>query len=218
VLWAYLDESGSHARDGRLCRLALGGCLGGYADWKRFETEWAAVLKTEGVDYFHMADFEAIRGPFEGWDRSRHQSFLERLLDCFSPHVKSIFGAGCDITDPSARLRESYLRNVKGAVRSALEEGHWWSFPNEKVSIMFAKHPEVGAVHIEQYAKAVEETIPALGSVRFGDPQDMVPLQAADLVAYEIAKYLPHQDIRKMRYPMSRLWGTNRMRIGREGS
>ncbi len=217
MICVYLDESGIHdPATGKLRRLALAGCLAREVDWLRFNLEWSPILKGHSIGCFHMVDFEAYRGAFAGWNRSRHETFLMQLLDCFDPHVKSIFGASSQIADTAERLKVSYLNNIHRTINNAFREARFWAFPDEKVSVMFAKHPEVSPVHIEQYVTAIGDSIPNLDNISFGDPKDVVPLQAADLVAYEIARFIPHQDVRKMRYPMGRIWSSTGMLVGPE--
>lgn len=217
MIWVHLDESGIHDRaTGKLRRLALAGCLAHEVDWLRFEMEWKPVLKAYNVDCFHMVDFEHGWGAFAGWDKPKRQNFLNQLLACFDPHVKAMFGASTTIQDPNEPLRVAYLNNIKRAMRNAFHVGHFWAYPQEKMSLVFAKHPQVASIHVEQYVEAVQEDIPNLGTVTFADPKEIVALQAADLVAYEIARFIPHQDLHKMRYPMARLWSTTNMSVGPE--
>ncbi len=71
-------------------------------------------------------------------------------------------------------------------------------------AIVFAHHPEFAAYSpLHQmlmqygYGKAIK-------NVTIGYPKDLCPLQAADLVAYEL-RSLERDELRPMRYPLKRL-------------
>ena len=70
---------------------AVGGCLASGEDWSAFESKWTDALSEEGISWFHMVDFEhpeRQRGnQFFGWDQSRRERLLNRLLEIMNAHI-----------------------------------------------------------------------------------------------------------------------------------
>ena len=93
MLWLYLDESGDHDREtGNLVRLAHGGGIARFEAWEALSIEWADTLIRFEVPMFHMADFEARRKPFEGWDNDRRRALLARLMDIALAYIPMFWG------------------------------------------------------------------------------------------------------------------------------
>ncbi len=219
MLWVYFDESGVHdKKTGKETALILGGCLAHYRDWLCFERDWQAALTDEGIDWFHMVDFESpdadVSYSRAHWSEEKHREFLGRLLNIIHDHVKSIVGAGCFVSNPDAPLSESYLADVTGALHNTIAEAKFWAFPEEKVSVVFASHPEVSSQRLGQYFDAVKAAIPRqLEDFSVGNPKSNPQLQAADLAAYELGRFFPRWDWWNARYPLRCLYGRHRVEM-----
>src|SRR6266536_5960482 len=70
MLWVYFDESGEHGANGRLKKLTLGGSIAQSETWDIVSDKWAKVLRDFDIEMFHMADFEANRQEFTGWEKT----------------------------------------------------------------------------------------------------------------------------------------------------
>ena len=98
VVQAYYDESGEYDRTGRLLAMSMGGCISSLSKWDGFEQAWNAVLRSEGLEWFHMADFEAWQAPFDfrladgTRDNERHRRLLNNLLDLLLNHTECFYG------------------------------------------------------------------------------------------------------------------------------
>jgi hypothetical protein len=191
MLWLYFDESGEFLPDGTLRRLTLGGCAATVESWGAFNQKWKAALDAEGNQTFHMTDFEASREEFSGWDYDRKQNLLDRLLTIMNEHVPIYTGFANYPFRMSERnrTRASYDRLIASSLIKCAEERDWGL--DGDISIVFAKHPEFSAVRVLEYFNIINKD-ESLKSCSVATPQDVLPLQAADLFAYEMMQYGRH--------------------------
>lgn len=162
MLWAYFDESGEHDASGALRALTIGGLVAPLEAWQRFEKDWRAALRLEGLSTFHRREL----GP--GRD--------ERFLQIIASHVPHALG----FTVAGSQTEAAY---ETGFVDCLLELANI-SASEDEVSLVFAKHPEFTTHKGERYLSLFEWRDIRLNSVTFQDPRDIAPLQAADLVAH----------------------------------
>src|ERR1017187_2191790 len=95
---AYFDASG-HPDQQKVMTVA--GFVSTVKKWTRFDLEWNAVLKDEGIHIFHMTDFASSQGEFLGWKREsdRRRVFIERLVQCLRKNVNKAFRTSLLIDD-----------------------------------------------------------------------------------------------------------------------
>jgi hypothetical protein len=205
MLWGFFDESGEHDKaTGQLYRLTVGGCWAPFASWEMFSMEWKATLDSFGINVFHMTDFEASRGEFEGWNEPEHKerrnSFLNALLDIMKAHISQYVGFSEIATD--GKFKEAYEANLISMFANS-------SF-NDNPSIVLARHPDYGPDKMAALVEATERALAHLhfrvNSWAFGEPSKICPLQAADLIAYEFSRADRENEFeRPRRYPLRRL-------------
>jgi Protein of unknown function (DUF3800) len=160
MLWAYFDESGEHDASGAL--RALGGLVAPLEAWQRFEKDWRLALRAEGLSFFHRREL----GP--GRD--------ERFLQIIASHTPHAFG----FTAPGSQTETAY---EIGFVDCLLELANI-SASEDRISLVFAKHSEFAISKGERYFRLFDWGDIRLNSITFQNPRDIVPLQAADLVAH----------------------------------
>lgn len=88
---AYFDASG-HPNQQTV--LTVAGFVSTVKKWSRFDVEWNAILKAEGVAWFHMTDFVSSQGEFAvGWRGAtqRRKPFIDRLAECLKRNVNKSF-------------------------------------------------------------------------------------------------------------------------------
>lgn len=88
---AYFDASG---HPDQKSVLTVAGFVSTVKKWSRFDVEWNAILKSEGVTSFHMTDFVSSRREFaKGWkgETIRRRKFIERLAECLKHNVNKSF-------------------------------------------------------------------------------------------------------------------------------
>ena len=196
TLWAYFDESGWHPNGGKLAKLTVGGCIASFEDWETLSAYWADAIAEMGIDCFHMTDFEARRPPYNKWTEAERKSRLNSLLNIIG-QIKPTCWGFTNLARRGDTTESIYKRCAHDVL---LELGLY----EDEFSIVFAHHPEFAAYSpLHQmlmqygYGKAIK-------NVTVGYPKDLCPLQAADLVAYEL-RSLERDELRPMRYPLKRL-------------
>jgi hypothetical protein len=194
VLTAYFDESGIH-KGSKL--VTVGGYVAHPHVWKHFSKHWRRHLAEARVSDFHATDLEALQGPYLGWDRSKRIGFQERLIETILHHQLAGIACGATALDyeevipAGSELREiypsAYLFSAMHAVFRTVEwaTAHQYHTP---VAFVFEQGGPTPGLLIEQLTRwRVGD--PRIGSVTFADSQLVVPLQAADMHAYEAWKH-----------------------------
>jgi len=204
MLWGFFDESGEHESAdapaevrGKLKRLTLAGCWASFENWQQFSLEWAAALEDAGVFMFHMADFEADQGEFAGWrdtKRAYREAFLSRLLDIMDRYVEGYAGVSVGL-EPAQSFKSAYHANVEQLFATSRSNGG--------ASLVFARHPEYSPENLALIYEAIALIESGFASCTVADPRVTCPLQAADIVAYELARF--QRDKAHQRYPWRRL-------------
>jgi len=232
-LTAYVDESG-HSVDPRARFVGLGGLVAPVSRWEKFTDQWGAALdEFIGGQEFHMKEFILIPGigPYVGWDENRRQKFMGRLIaaiieseaapvaaivsldarDALHPTHQEFFG------DP---YFTAFQQVTRGLSLAALPREV--PFEPETVSMVYAYQKDFGAINsgsdapqnqgrAESLWHAMKEkTIFGqwMGAYSSDTPKNMLPLQAADLFAYEITHEFENQLKRPelaMRWPLKQI-------------
>jgi hypothetical protein len=206
-LWAYFDESGEfEGEPQRFVNMTVGGCIASFKAWQEFAPNWSAVLASEGVECFHMVDFENFTKPFDWFledgtrDHARHRRFLNALLDVLLDHCTKFVGFNYFPMGEKRQQREAYKRCIQDAVKGCnrdlaqeFETG---------LSVVFASYPEVPESTVQRIFEQ-HNLNNRLLSCTVTSPSQALPLQAADLVAYEMARV--QRPKWPERYPFSRL-------------
>lgn len=202
MIWAYFDESGEHDASGHLKKLTLGGSVATSEVWDIVHDKWVRVLKDFGIDMFHMADFEANRGEFKGWERAqeRRKRLLNALLDICCEHLH--FHVGLIATPPeSGKFVNTYKINIVDSI--AMVRSRMVSTDGSPFALVYAKHPEFSFSKLEEAFYNIGQNDPRVRTCAVLDPIDAPALQVADIVAYEISR--SRRAITYPRYPWERL-------------
>jgi len=212
MLMGYFDGSGSHSNSKVL---TLCGFLGEGSAWENFCDPWNAVLDKpqwpNRPKELHMYDCAHALGDFAGW------SYTQRLAlvgDCVDVVIQSgIFAVGSgaftdifsdlDANDKlllhSERLGDRYDLVFQYCVQQV---AHWTKtlWDGEKVGLIFDVENEPQASEYlklhNRYRTSVEFG-PYLAGADFESSIEMLPLQAADLLAYGT-----YQWALKQRFPL----------------
>lgn len=218
TLRAYFDESG-HSKDQNWAGvLAIGGAIAPLVKWESFEEDWKGVLDRFGVPWFHATDYAHSRKEFEGWERdeSRRRDFMKGLLSTLRSHGVAPIGAVIPLIshklksikqqsaiDDPYHLCLSRCLEIVASRTERLPEG-------EQAQVIFAKVQRLVGRSAEIFGEFQEAS--PFGHRMAGitlnlSPGNVIPLQAADLVAYELACYMKadQEQIRELREPMRQL-------------
>jgi len=198
ALWSYFDESGD-ANDPRVSVFALAGCIGSVAGWTNLVSDFVQVLSDFSVSQLHMKDFAHRKGEFANWPEGRRRAFLGRLVTLMNRDIDAYVGEAMVLPEEWRARPDEVRKHLKdpyyGCLAYCLEtlisySAHSAGF--QTVNLVLANHPEHSgwANAVVQVARETEDGGDRLGSLSFDNPKNMVQLQAADLVAYELQHYL----------------------------
>jgi Protein of unknown function (DUF3800) len=214
MLAAYFDESGTHAGSPVIC---MSGYVAGVEQWIDFSRNWQDVLKPYsekyGIDCFHMTDFEARQPPFDKLGKHERINLIESLIRIINSRIQYGVGVGFLQADFDRAFKgmEDMVCGAWGLCASiCLTVLHSWA-DLKSYDEPFAYIFEQGARHSGAFKAAYDKSqIEAkagkeyrLGSFTLDDRRRALPLQAADILAYEAYKYNynlihnPHIAVRK---------------------
>jgi len=211
VLKAFFDESGHSASSSFVC---MGGCIASLEAWSAFEKEWEQKLNEYGITCFHMTDFESNWGEFKGWENepAKHKACLADLVNIMNDHIDLYIGTSENVEDhklsppPKVDPYFNCLMTCIDHIASYVSD-----LPgDQRLETVFADHPEFGRRVRQLYpeVRAVSGMYGKLATDTYGFPRDILPLQAADIVAYEINKEWQRQAdgcMRPKRWPFIQL-------------
>jgi hypothetical protein len=207
VLAGYFDESGLDEKSQTFC---IGGYVADSKDWFELTRAWERLLVEAGVSCFHMAEFETRHGEFKGWSDAKRIGFIKDLRALINS--TDVWGIGCGV------VKADYERLSAEFITRGKVTPHWYHHPyllafqhclietciqaedvhtREKIAFVFDRQAEFHA----RAEKAYDELTSSgkwprafrLGSLRFASKRDAIPLQAADLMAFELQKALDHK-------------------------
>jgi hypothetical protein len=206
---AYFDESG-HFDDPNLHFTGMSGFVAPARVWREVEVRWAAVLARYSImGPFHMREFAHGIGQYEDWSRSRKDELYRALIATLV--AAELIPTGCVVSNGAFNslkqaqqrlLRSPYFTALQECIRGATTQV--LMFEPETVDMVFAEQIEHGTLRArgeEHAANAgrterlyyeIKNSLPLLGQYMgkygCGRPADTIPLQAADVLVYEMVK------------------------------
>ncbi|MDT7540568.1 MAG: hypothetical protein QOE33_472 [Acidobacteriota bacterium] len=197
MLTIYVDETG-HSKDQGQKFVGVAGVIAPAANWERFESKWKGILAEFKLPYFHMREFAHSEGLFRSWKgkEQKRRKLFGKLMKAIETAYPIPFGSVMPL-DAFRRLTDSQkvlfsdpyflcLQNCIKGVGRIIQ-----MFPEEEeVALVLSEQGEFKRQAIEMcdfmranYSYAQKLTFPV-----FRDMRKIVPLQAADVVAYEFQK------------------------------
>lgn len=233
MLTAYFDDSGTHLGSEVVLWYGL---FGNNFQWEHFDKLWSAKLKEpspgkSALSRFHMTECQAADGEFQGWSRTATDFLVHELgaiiLKC------GLWADGVVIP------RKDWDELVTGDLLTALGDAEGYSLriafvratkwarqngSDDKIAFVLDRRKEKEAEGkrifqlFEHLAKIEPNAVKPL-SLAFSDSASIRPLQAVDMVAWEIYQHslgyinhggFPHEGRKQLR----RLWQGKRMGMG----
>ena len=207
-LVAYMDDSGTHAG---APNALVAGYWGGVKEWSALEWSWKKVLTDFGIDEFHAKRFwfrnrDGSRvSPYTGWDDSKHHDFIDKLLGIVesSKVVPFAYGVSTAAWDGRSDFWKSIFAGPgfgKGkqhdplflSFQVAISKTVLYCKPGKKMHFIYDLDGKNCGRFAEWYRGFKRDTNgdeERLGDLTFADSRQAVPLQAADLLAYEGQRY-----------------------------
>jgi hypothetical protein len=200
VFRAFLDESGTH--DGSPV-LTVAGYLARPAAWRKWVPTWRRTLSP--IKVFHSTDCNGFHREWEGWSREDRDAKVAQLLPLIPDPDLAGLAIGVVVRDLEKALEERpHLRPYwDGDVYGACLQ--WWIHSlidlmnrrgaREPVAIVHEQNDFAAqAMRAFNYVKAHHDPHNLLVSFSFGSKDQFVPLQAADILAYDVGKKLLNID------------------------
>lgn len=191
MLAAYFDESGTHDQSKVV---TVCGLVGTTVEWSRLERPWKQNLEALKVPCFHATDCSAGRKDFQGIDRPLRDSLSMGLSLAIADRQLAIIGGSVfreDWNNCATRLmKEAYGGDPYHLCFAlALQQLSDWSerfAGGDPVALVFARQQQYN-----DYSEKILTLVNGskhyqhIGSLSFSRPECVIPLQAADHVAYE---------------------------------
>lgn len=205
-LIAYFDEAGHSANT---FFVSTGGCIASAESWAALEKQWAEALGKYQIECFHMTDFESSKKAFKGMDKETHKALIATLLGIMNRHTDLYIGSVEDVEDHKliqGPKEDPYVNCMMVCMDSlasyAQRYGH--SF-----KVIFAIQPEFQkrVTFFYPQLREVGGIYATLGDSEFQTPTICLPLQAADIVAYEVRKEFEGHRVNRavQRWPLTQL-------------
>lgn len=212
----YFDDSGTHDDSPVVVAAGLIFRTDAVQDFSR---EWDEAIKSWKISTFHMTDFESRHGLFKHWTDEERRDRLNRLLGLIEIYAEQSIG----FVIPKRSFDELFSKEAKSLCGDAFGFAALACF--EKAA-QIAADPRLDAwvdYTIERGSKGYQaleliwregSKIPAwsqvtrITSLSTHPKAKFPPLQAADIVAYELYKQGLRQfgaESRGVRYPLRRL-------------
>ena len=198
MLAAFFDDSGTHP-DSPV--VALGGLLGTEEQWNAFGKAWAALLDRPlpgkpPLKQFHLAPLRAKRGEFEGYSLAERDrvSYLFR-------HVILDIGL---VTLAAAVDRVAWNKLVVGSMVDEVGKPEELCFvkcvdsviatcrirkPGQPLAIVIDEGVRPQLEMWGRLYKSQREKYPKIAGIAFATVSEVLPLQAADLIATETYQF-----------------------------
>ena len=202
----YCDDSGTDGSS----PIAVAACyVGSTNQWGEFARNWNGVLRDEGFDYMHMAEFvakpDAGHKPFCDWDNTKKDRVYRKLVSIINTRARKGFG----VAIPKAAFDAAAPQHF----RDHNANDHYTYAVMCCIGMIGAWRAQYGVTALIQYIfdqGSPQEQISAVWKVIANDPhyaqkfglgplpdgygfRDMrlsKPLQAADILAWQMRNHL----------------------------
>jgi hypothetical protein len=197
-LEAYADETGIHNEAERFC---FGGLVGPVDDWLSIEKPWKVAMSKAGLDpekvAFHMTDCVSGGRAFRSIPREARTVLVDDLVSilasaqCFGRLIAIQRGKPeTRVGLPKWPAADPYLWAFPACLRLICEAAVAFIDAEEKIAFVFDHQTEWQSVGLKVFGHLSEGDLPysrRLGSITYRKSLAAVPLQAADLITWEMS-------------------------------
>ena len=230
MLIAYMDESGDHDRLGKEPGSEIA-VIAGYVatkdQWLRFEWRWNNVLTKFGVRVFHASECAHRKNEFSGWSDEKRTDFHVQLARVINENILVGIGGVVLLSDYNSVLPDWAKGEVKhpyyfcfAVMMRTLRQFREGFLPAEPIDFVFDRKKSFEGVLSDMFNN-LRDNSPnhrgRLGEVSFRAKDEVIQLQAADYLAYEVRRYAADQFIgsaRPTRKTMESLMSDRHLAVG----
>jgi hypothetical protein len=199
VVKVFLDEAGIN-KGAKV--LTVAGYAARPSHWIEFTKAWNRVLRPSGIKCYHATDAQALRGEFEGWKPEDRDELVKRLLPIIPKHA---VGISISIVMPDFEAALADRPDLKEMFASPYGACFQWLLQSIlELNAGATNRVRLAAVHetnnMKREAQQAWEWLSEqpryavkLVSLSFADKTEFVPLQAADILAFEVGRRLANQ-------------------------
>jgi hypothetical protein len=193
----HIDASGTH--DGSPVFM-VAGLVSTPLRWERLSNAWRRTLEKEGLEDFHMTDCATGGGSFsdrDRWPTERRNSLVKRLTNIVNRHVMARTWSAVAMADyrmyvPGERTFPYGICAAGCASRLCAYSTEFRSQPF--ISYVFDQGDLGGSAAFQAFDEVRGgSNVHRMGMISKGDRRLCLPLQAADLHAWEVRKYFADQ-------------------------
>ena len=189
VLKAFFDDSGTHVGSPVT---VMGGLIAHEDEWAALEPEWATVRDDLGIRMMHMSACEAPYKEFRGWSRDRRDIAINRFRSVLIKRdalmlVSAVSQASWDAAASKSILTELFPTPLDWCFNDCMQRALRWGRKSgpESVVVTFDCREESLRTWRPR-AEGYERLYPRkVAGFAFSSMEKVLPLQAADMVAYE---------------------------------
>jgi hypothetical protein len=192
VLKAFLDDSGTHDHSDVI---VMAGVIASEGAWSILEPQWQRLIeKYEIPKGLHMSKCSNRRGDFRGWSDTKRRRAVTEFRRLIIETGGRLIGSAVARTDWNAACKKSKLGEVFAApedflqsavLRKALQSKRASTKGHEEISVTFDCR-EQSLVRWDWMSKGYVKRWPnRFAGYIFGRTEKVLPLQAADMIAYE---------------------------------
>ena len=209
MLTAYFDDSGTSPKE----NVAVVAGYVGYSDqWGMFAAKWKELLDQSGIKVSHRSDMECFHGEFASWTPDKRTDFVKKADKIIQKRTSMPVGSAVIKSDFEEMVPTRLEKHIGGHFGWCVTEAvaltnSWANKINHKGPIHWVfeagttGQPRVNEMLSRLYANTDWRKRFRIKSWSFGD-KSLLPLQAADFVAYEAYKQIQNQILDAGKYPV----------------
>jgi hypothetical protein len=199
VIRAFFDDSGKESDPSNRVVCIAGYLAAGETPWNILGDRWRQILLTHGISWLHMKDFMPDKDEYAAlkWDWPKKKAVLEDFIGAIRAAGLIGFGVGIDV-DAWRKIPKEITRKEGDAqqfcfarIMRMIVERMKVSAPRDFVSVHFDCDRNFTPARFQRFIGIRDRDPDAklyLQSFTIADPRVYIPLQAADLLAWESRK------------------------------
>lgn len=195
----YLDESGTHIGSQAV---VVAGYIATADEWISFDSEWRTALTEFKIPFFHMSEFANRASSYRDWTKKEREQRFDRLVNIINAHVLGSVAVTIPRLEFASALGGDSKKVPSGPYGLAATQllasapkllpsgaDHWINY------VFDIGSPGIGEIQqrFKRFMKTRQRIAQRLhvSGITFGDKDNFIPLQAADILAYELYRYAP---------------------------